>query len=64
MAAKSIQLKHLNLSREGAALQKSVWAELGWVRRAVRSSQTGQFVETDGGPAKAKTGKKKSTKKK
>jgi hypothetical protein len=62
MAARSSQIRHLNLSREGAALQKSVWAELDWVRRAVRLAQSDRFVTVGRALAKTKTGKK--TKKK
>jgi hypothetical protein len=59
MAAKSSPIRHLNLSREGAALQKSVWAELDWLRQAVRLSQPGRLVAMGGRSAKTKRKKKR-----
>jgi hypothetical protein len=62
---KSTRIKRPNLSHEGEALQRSVWAELDWVRRSV----AGKRIKIIGAahladkPAKPKNTKKSVNKK-
>jgi hypothetical protein len=65
MAAKLAPLNRPNLSREGAALQRSVRAELDWMRQSVSGGRMDSSTFSDVGSKAGKPkGPKKSSKKK